>query len=196
VCAGELAHLLEQVADLRAVGRHVESGQVCGAAVGERLRARACLLDGGGMRSGRGQGRRLGEVPEDLVQLPHDRQDGEHLPRQLGELAPAAAAEGALGDVLARAEAVEHAAAGEAALAEPVVDAAPEVRLEVRAGDAGGLVDREVGRGGERGGDAAQTGAVRAVRTEVGAAIDQGQHDRSRLGRSRTVTTHASVPIR
>jgi hypothetical protein len=54
-------------------------------------------------------------------------------------------AERALGDVLTRAEAVEDDAAREAAVAEPVVDAAAVVAVQVGAGDAGGLVDREIG---------------------------------------------------
>src|SRR3712207_6870291 len=53
-----------------------------------------------------------------LVQLAHHGQDGELRRRQLRFLAPAATAEGLLGDPLAGAEAVEHRAPREAALAQ------------------------------------------------------------------------------
>ena len=61
------------------------------------------------------------------------------------------------------AEAVEHRAAGKPALPQPGVDAAAEVVAQVRAGPTGGLVDGEVGGGGEGGRHAAQSETTRAV---------------------------------
>src|SRR3712207_8148084 len=58
---------------------------------------------------------------------------------------PVASAERHLGDLLAGAEAVVDDAAGEPAGPELGVDLAPGVDLEVRAGPACRLVDREVG---------------------------------------------------
>src|SRR5262249_30856529 len=77
-------------------------------------------------------------------------------------------AEGDLGELLTRAEAVVHRAAREAPLWQPGVDAAAEIRPQVWAGLAGGLVDREVGRRGERRRHAAQRETTRAVGAQVG----------------------------
>src|SRR6185312_11574030 len=82
--------------------------------------------------------------------------------------------EGDLGELLAGAEAVEHLAAGEPALPQLRVDAAAEVLTQVRARAPGGLVDREVGRGGERRRDAAEACAARAVRPQVRPEVGQG----------------------
>ncbi len=90
------------------------------------------------------QRQRLREIPEQLVQLPHDAEHLEHLWRRLGGAPPVQPAEGDLGHVLTGAEAVVHRAAGEALLPQPAVDAAAEVLLQVRAWLPGRLVDREV----------------------------------------------------
>ena len=68
---------------------------------------------------------------------------------------------------LARAEAVEDRASGEAAVAQVDVDGAAEVGPQMRAGCARGFVDGEVRRPGERGRHAAQPDAARAVRAQL-----------------------------
>ena len=105
------------------------------------------------------------EVPEQLVHPPRHSEGREHRRRDPGR-APVAPGECGR-DALARAEAVEHRAPGEAAIAQVGVDGAPEVRLEVGAGGAGGLVDGEVRRPRERRRDAAQPHATRAVRMQL-----------------------------
>ena len=105
------------------------------------------------------------------MKLAHDRERAEHLPGGVRGLPPVPAAEGDLGDLLAGAEAVVDGTAGEAAVAQPVVDGAPEVALQVRAGHTGRLVDREVDGRGERRSDAAQREAARAVRPQAVARL-------------------------
>lgn len=101
------------------------------------------------------------------MELPHDREHVEHLPGGVRSLPPVLSAEGALGDLLSRAEAVEDGAAGKAPLPQLGVDAAAEVGLQVGAGLPGGLVSREVGRGGEGQRDTAQSETVAAVGQQV-----------------------------
>jgi len=122
---------------------------------------------------------RLGEIAEQFVQVPHDREDLEHLPGRRRGLTPVPAAEGDLGDLLTRTEAVVDGAAPEPLVAQPGVDAAGEVLLtEVGTGPAGALVDREVHRGREGGGDTAEREAVRTVGTKA----VRGRQRRGRAG--------------
>ncbi|GHJ53825.1 hypothetical protein Nm8I071_31320 [Nonomuraea sp. TT08I-71] len=152
----------------------VDGEQFLRGAVGEP----SGLGEGGGQlvpqRAGRGQRQRLGQIPEQLVQGSHDGEGVEHPPggRRVGP--PVAPAEGALRDVLAGAEAVEDGAAGEAALPQVPVDAAAGVGAQVRAGLTGGLVEREVGGGGERRRDAADPEAARAVGAQLPVAAARG----------------------
>ena len=85
------------------------------------------------------QRRCLAQVPEQLVQLPHDQEYREHLPGQRGRPPPVLPAVGDLDDLLAGAEAVIDGAAGEAALPELIMNAAAEVPLQMRARLAGRL---------------------------------------------------------
>jgi hypothetical protein len=80
--------------------------------------------------------------------------------------APVPPAEGDLGDLLARAEAVIYGTAAEALPPEIGVNAAPEVRLQMGTGTPGRLVDREVGRRRERRCDTAQPETAPAISTE------------------------------
>jgi len=100
------------------------------------------------------------------MQLPHDREHLIHLGCGPRVTAPVPPAEGDLGNLLARAEAVIHGAAAEALPPEIVVDAAPEVGPQMGTGTPGGLVDREVGRRRERRCDAAQPETAPAVSPE------------------------------
>ena len=117
--------------------------------------------DGDGMIGAQGEG--LGQVPEQPVQVAHHGEDREHLVGDLGYGAPVPATEGHLGDPLAGAEAVVHGAAREPARPEVRVDAAAEVVAQVGARRSGRFRQREVSRGDERGHDAAEPEAPRAV---------------------------------
>ena len=84
-----------------------------------------------------------------------------------GRLPPGPPAEGDLGDLLAGAEAVEDRAAGEPAVAQLAWMPQRKSSRRFGHGRPGGLVDREVGRRGERRRDAAEAGAARAVGPQV-----------------------------
>jgi hypothetical protein len=101
------------------------------------------------------------------MELPHDREYLEHLLRGFWGLPPVVSAEGDLGNLLPRAEAVINSAASKAQLPEAFVNAAAEVRLEVVAGLAGSFVDREVYRSCEGQRDTAQAEAVLAVSSQT-----------------------------
>ena len=122
-------------------------------------------------RAGRWQAQRFGQVPEHLVELPHDREHLEHLLRRVRGQPPVLSAEGDLGDLLPRAEAVVHGATREALLPEAVVNAAAEVRLQMETGLPRVLVDREVRRGRERQCDTAQPEAALTVGSQADATI-------------------------
>ncbi|GIE94050.1 hypothetical protein Ari01nite_15150 [Paractinoplanes rishiriensis] len=115
---------------------------------------------------------RLGQVPHQLVQLPHDRQ-------QLETLGPAA--HDLLGEALPGTEAVEDDAPAKPALHEPLMNRAPMVRSQVRTGPAGRFVDGKVRRFGEGGGHAAEGFAARTVGAEF--PFGHGAHSLRQLGR-------------
>ena len=109
----------------------------------------------------------FGQVPEHLVQLPHDLERGEHVLPGVRGVAPADSCEQLLGHGLAGPEAVENRAAAESAGPQPVMDGAGKVLVQVRAGGGGGLVDGKIGGPGEAEGGAAQRKAVAAVRAKA-----------------------------
>ncbi|GAB1694266.1 hypothetical protein KRM28CT15_60690 [Krasilnikovia sp. M28-CT-15] len=160
---GRFAGPLQQRVDPSPVGVDVQRGQLVGAQFGEPAGLGEGVAEPVVLSRRAGQAHRLGEQPEQLVQLAHDGQRREHRPGQLRLSAPVPSAERDLGDLLARAEAVEHHAPAEAAFPQVVVDAAAEVAAQVGAGPSGGLVDGEVRRLRERGRDTAQAGATRTV---------------------------------
>ncbi len=118
-------------------------------------------------RCRRGQGKRLVQVPEQLVQVAHDREHREHLLGDLRGLPPVVPVVDVLRNLLTGTEAVVHGATREPSRPKLFVDRASKVGLEVRARLTGGLVDGEVGRGGERRDDAAQPEALGAVSPKV-----------------------------
>jgi hypothetical protein len=120
-------------------------------------------------RAGRLQCQRFGQIPEQLIELPHDREHVEHLLGGSWGLPPVVSAEGDLGNLLPRAEAVINCTTSKAPLPEAIVNAAAEVRLQVEAGLAGVFVNREVNRSCEGQRNTAQAKAVLAVslQTEV-----------------------------
>ncbi|BBH20104.1 hypothetical protein Back11_14490 [Paenibacillus baekrokdamisoli] len=83
------------------------------------------------------------------MEMPHDRKYLEHLLRGSWGLPPVMPAEGDLGNLLPRAEAVIYGATSKALLPEACVNAAAKVRLQVVAGLAGVFIDREVCRSSE-----------------------------------------------
>jgi len=132
-------------------------------AEGEALGLLECVAELPVERAGCGQRQRFAQVPQQLVELAHDREHPEHLRGDAGRRPPVLPAEGDLGDLLARAEAVVDGTARKAPLPEVRMNAAAEIRLQVRARLPGGLVDGEVRRGREGGRDAAQPDAALAV---------------------------------
>ncbi len=172
--ADELAGAQQHLVDGRPVRRDVHLHDGVRALPGQALGLVQRAPDVGVHRAGGRQRQRLRQVPEQLVQLPDHREHREHLPRAAGGAPPVLPAEGDLRDLLARPEAVVDGAALEALLPELGVDAAAEVRLEVPARLPGVLVDREVRRGGEGQGHAAEPEAVRAVGPQIGTALGGG----------------------
>ena len=164
---GELARLEEQSVHRRPVGLDVERREGVGIGPGESFG----LVDGGaegGLKApGRLQGRRLGQVPEQLMELAHDRERSEHPGRCSRGALPVRPAEGDLGDFLSRAEAVVCGAPGEPTRTEAVVNDAAEGRVEVRARRSGVLVDGEVGGDREGRSDTAEAEAPGAVGEQV-----------------------------
>ena len=80
------------------------------------------------------------------MQIPHDREDGEHLLACVRGPTPVLPAEGDLADLLACAEAVIDGATPEAELSQARMNAAAVVGLQVWTRRPGRLADREVGR--------------------------------------------------
>src|SRR6266540_3718986 len=90
------------------------------------------------------------------MELPHDREHPEHLLRGSRRAPPVLSAEGDLGDLLPRAEAIVDGATRKALLPEALMNPAAEVRLQIGTGLPGLLLDREVCRGREGRRDTAQ----------------------------------------
>jgi hypothetical protein len=80
------------------------------------------------------------------MELTHDREHFEHLLCGTWDFTPVVSTESDMGNLLPRAEAVINRTTSKAQLPEISVNAAAEVRLQVRAGLAGVFVDREVRR--------------------------------------------------
>jgi hypothetical protein len=170
----------------------IQAGQFTGTVMG----AAGDLRGRGGQRivhrRGRRQRLRLGQVPQQLVQRPHDREGGELLAREGRRLPPVPPAERALDDVLPGPEAVVAGAAGKPARPELIVNRTAEADVQVRAGLAGSLVDGEVGGCGERRRDAAQRGTPGAV----GLQLRQRQSATRAVSAAGAVSVAASEPVR
>src|SRR5665647_2625544 len=108
------------------------------------------------------------------MKVPYKRQHLEHLLGGLRGVPPALSAEGDLGDLLPRAEAVVDRATPKTLVPEACVSSATEVRLQVRTSLPGGFVDREVRRGREGRCDAAQREAALAVSVKTDATCFEG----------------------
>jgi hypothetical protein len=163
----QFAGLLQQWVDAGAKRRHVGVHESIWTAAGEPVnpdqRVAELVVD---RASGR-HAQRFGQVPEQLVQLPHDGEYREHLCGGMGCFSPVAPAEGDLGDLLPCTEAVKDCAARKPPVTQKRVDATAEVRSQVQARLPGLLVDREVRRRSERQRNAAQSEAACAVGLEA-----------------------------
>jgi len=162
----QLARAEQQGVDLRPVPPGVQFQERVSRAVGHRPRRRQRVTQLGVDGAGWPQRQRRGQVPQQLMKLPHDREHLVHLGCGPRLLAPVPPAEGDLGDLLARAEAVIHGTAAETPPPEAGVDAAAEVGLQMGTGLPGRLVDREIGRSRESRRDTAQPEAAPAVGPE------------------------------
>ena len=129
VCAHEFACAEQQGIDLLPVPGHVQFQEGGGAAVGEAFGLVQGEVELVAERTGGLQHHGFGQVPEQLMEVAHDLEDGEHLLCGSWVLPPVLPAEGDLGDLLTRAEAVVYGAAAKALLPEVCVDAAAEVGL-------------------------------------------------------------------
>lgn len=165
------ADTVEQRADLPPVSSAVDAAQLLGRLPQDVLGMSLRLLHLVVQSAGRQQGRGLSQIPEQFLELPHDREHGEHRLGGLGGLPPVAAAKRHLHDMLARSEAVEDGTAWEALLAQVRVDSAAGVGAQLGAGAAGRLVDGEVRGRREGRRDAAKADAASAVGSQVGASI-------------------------
>jgi hypothetical protein len=189
---GQFARAAKQRGGIGADRIQIQGGEFTGTVMG----AAGDLGGRGGQRlvhrRGRRQRLRLGQVPEQLVQRPHDREGGEHPGREGRRPPPVPSAERALDDVLPGPEAVVAGAAGEAARPELIVNGAAEAGVQVRTGVAGGLVDGEVGGRGEPRRDAAQ----RRTPGAVGLQLREGQSATRAVSAVGAVSVAASLPVR
>jgi hypothetical protein len=162
----KFARAEQQGVDLCPVPSGVQPLENVSRAVCHRLRRRERLTQLVVNGAGRPQGQRRGQIPQQLIKLTHDREHLVHLGCGPRVPAPVPAAEGDLGNLLARTEAVVHGTAAEALTSQIVVNAAPEAGLQVGTGVPGGLVDGEIGRSRERGHHTAQPETASAVSPE------------------------------
>jgi len=158
----KFARAQQQGIDISSVRCHVQCHESIGAVVREAFGLREREAELTVERAGRLQRQRFGQIPEQLMEVPHDREDLEHLPGGLRGPPPVLSTEGDLGDLLPGAEAVVHGATPKALLSEACVNAAAEVRLQIGTGLPGVFRDREVSRGGEGRSDTTQGEATLA----------------------------------
>jgi len=142
----ELARAEQERIDVSSVCCHVQFHERVGTVVSEVFG----LVEGEAEliveRAGRLQRQRFAQIPEQLMELPHDREHLEHPLRGSRGATPVLSAEGDLGDLLPRAEAVVNGATRKTLLPEALVNAAAEVRLQIGTGLPGVFVDREICR--------------------------------------------------
>ena len=135
--AHHLTDPLEQRADLLPVCRSVEPDELVGVSADETFGVLPHPLALVAQRTGGQQRESLGQVPQQLLELTHHREDREYRLRDLRGLSPVAPPEGHLDDLLTGAKAVEDSAAREALPSQVIVNAAAEVGTQLRAGPAG-----------------------------------------------------------
>ena len=143
----KFARAQQQDIDASSVCCHVQFHESVGAVVSEAFGLLQREAEFTVERAGRLQRQRFGQIPEQLMEVPHDREHLEHLLCSLRGPPPVLSAEGDLGDLLPRAEAVVHGATPKALLPEACVNAAAEVRVQMRTSLPGFFSDREFCRG-------------------------------------------------
>jgi hypothetical protein len=163
----EFARAQQQGIDVSAVCFHVQFRQSLGGVVSETFGILQREAELTVERLGRLQRQRFAQIPEQLLEIPHDREHLEHLLRGVLGPPPVLPAESDLGDFLPRAEAVVNGATPETLLPEACVNAATEVRLQIGTSLPGGFVDREVCRGCEGRRDTAKPEAAFAVSSKA-----------------------------
>src|SRR5665648_684613 len=145
--SGKLAGGQQQLVDVSPMCCHVQLQEVIGALAGETFGLLQRTPELTAERTSRLQRQRLGHIPEELMEVSHDREHLEHLLCGSRGAPPVLSAVGDLRDPLPRAEAVVDGATPKALLSQAGVNAAAIVRLQVRTSLPGGLVDRKVRRG-------------------------------------------------
>jgi hypothetical protein len=98
-------------------------------------------------RAGRLQRQRFDQIPEQLVELSHDRENLEHLLRGMRGTPPVLPGENDLGDLLPCTEAVISGATRKTPSSKIIVNAAVEIRLQMRTGLSSAFVDCKIRRG-------------------------------------------------
>lgn len=110
---------------------------------------------------------RFGQIPEQFMQIAHNREDRKHLLCRSWMLSPVSSAEGKLGDLLSGTEAVVNSAASKALLPELRVDAATKIRLQIGARLPGPFIDGEICRDREGWHNTTECKAALTVRSQV-----------------------------
>ena len=148
--AHEFARAQQQDIDVSLVCPHIQFQKRIRAVVRQTFglpeRAAEFIVE----RVGCWQPERFGQIPEQLMEGPHDGKHREHLLGSSRGLPPVSSCEGDLGHLLPHAETVVDGATPKALLPEAGVNAATEVRLQMGTSLAGVFCDREVRRDGER----------------------------------------------
>ncbi len=143
----EFARAQQQGIDVSSVCCHVQFHESIRAVVGKTFGFREREAEFTVERVGCLQRQRFGQIPEQLMEVPHDREHLEHLLCGSRGPPPVQSAKGDLGNLLPRAEAVVDGATPKALLPEACVNAAAEVRLQMGTSLPGVFRDREVCRG-------------------------------------------------
>lgn len=170
-CPDELAGGQKEVIDVPSMRHHIELDKRLRAQSSETLALPPGPAEILAQCARRWQRKGLGHIPEELMQVPHDRESREHLLGDSRVLPPVLTAEGDLRDLLPRPETVIDGATSKTLLSQSGVYAAARVRLQVGTGVPGGLVDRKVRRDREGRNDAAQPEAARAVSPQADAIL-------------------------
>lgn len=138
----ELASVKEKRIHCGAMARHVQFHERVGREACEPPGLFQHGTEGIVHRSGRLQGKSFCQIPKQFMELHHDSKYFEHPFRGIRRFPPCSSPEAFLGNLLARAEAVERDTAFKTSLSEAVVYTAAKVRSKVGAG----LTRRFVGR--------------------------------------------------
>ncbi len=143
----EFARAQQQGINVSLVCCHVQFHESIGAVVSEAFGLLQREAELTVERAGWLQRQRFGQIPEQLMEVLHNREHLEYLLCGSRGPPPVLSAEGDLGDLLPGAEAVVNGATPKALLPEACVNAAAEARLQMGTSLPGVFRDREVCRG-------------------------------------------------